>query len=62
MIKTIRSVYNNKSYKVEIVKNIDSLPYDSKIIDSILDNKTMNYYSVYKDSNNLYYAINDDEN
>ena len=61
-MKTIKSVYNNKSYKVEIVKNINSLPCDAKQVDSILDSKTMNYYAVYKDSSCLYYAVNDDEN
>ena len=61
MIKTIRSTYNDKSYKVEIVGNTDSLPCDAMRIDSILDAKTMNYFTVYKDSSGLYYAINDDE-
>ena len=62
MIKTIKSTYNDKSYKVEIVENVDSLPCDARQADSILDNKTMNYYTVYKDSSGLYYAVNDDEN
>jgi hypothetical protein len=62
MIKTIKSEYNNRSYKVEIIKNTDFLPCDARQIDSILDSKTMNYYTIYQDSSGLYYAINDDEN
>lgn len=60
-MKTIRSTYNDRSYKVEIIENIDSLPCDAMRIDSILDDKTMNYFTVYKDSSGLYYAINEDE-
>ena len=59
-MKTIKSEYNDRKYKVEIVESINALPCDAKQCDTILDDKTLIMYAIYKDGNNFYYAINDD--
>lgn len=60
-MKTLKDYYNGNTFrKVEIVESIEALPRDYTFITCILDSKTMSRYNIYKDSNNFYYAINED--
>lgn len=61
-MKTLIDYISGAKYKnVEILQNADDLPRDSYFVTSLLDNKSMERFAIYKDSNNFYYAISEDD-
>lgn len=60
MIKRLTSKYSNIFYEVEIVENIEELNNDCIFITSLIDDIEEIEYSIYKDSSNLYYAVEAD--
>lgn len=60
-MKKLTDYTSGKTFKAEVVKGIEDIPRYADFVTSLLDEKTMERYKIYQDSDGFYYAINEDE-